>query len=58
MGSNAPVKIIHSHSTGAAIDVCLIDDHGKPLDMGIHPKDWMGDKDGLLSLTNSNIISD
>ena len=51
-------KNIPPHSTGAAIDVYLVDDHGKPLDMGIHPKDWMKDKDGRLSLTNSKIISD
>lgn len=51
-------KNIPPHSTGAAIDVYLIDDHGKPLAMGIHPKDWMKDKDGLLSLTHSKIISD
>ena len=48
---------IPPHSTGGAIDVYLIDDHGKPLEMGIHPKDWMKDKDGALSLTASNAIS-
>ena len=48
---------IPPHSTGGAIDVYLIDDNGNPLDMGIHPKDWMQDKDGLLSLTNSTSIS-
>ena len=51
-------KNIPPHSTGAAIDVYLIDDNGKPLDMGIHPKDWMKDKDGRLSLTDSKNISD
>ncbi|MFI4919782.1 MAG: M15 family metallopeptidase [Legionellales bacterium] len=51
-------KNIPPHSTGAAIDVYLIDDDGKPLNMGIHPKDWMQDKDGGLSFTNSKIISD
>lgn len=51
-------KNIPPHSTGAAIDVYLIDDQGKPLDMGIHPKDWMNDKDGRLSFTNSKIITD
>lgn len=50
-------KNIPPHSTGAAIDVYLIDDNGKPLDMGIHPKDWMQDKDGMLSLTDSHSIS-
>ena len=45
------------HSTGGAIDVYLIDDNHKPLDMGIHPEDWMSDKDGALSLTASPIIS-
>lgn len=45
------------HSTGGAIDVYLIDDDGKLLDMGIHPKDWMQDVDGLLSLTASEHIS-
>jgi D-alanyl-D-alanine dipeptidase len=50
-------KNIPPHSTGAAIDVYLVDDQGKPFDMGIHPKDWMQDKDGILSLTNSTSIS-
>ena len=48
---------IPPHSTGGAIDVYLIDDNGKPLDMGIHPKDWMQDKDGGFSLTASAVIS-
>jgi D-alanyl-D-alanine dipeptidase len=48
---------IPPHSTGAAIDVYLIDEQGKPIDMGIHPKDWMADKDGQLSLTKSTHIS-
>jgi len=46
------------HSTGGAIDVYLIDDTGTPYDMGIHPKDWMQDADGLLSLTDSPHISE
>jgi D-alanyl-D-alanine dipeptidase len=50
-------KNIPPHATGAAIDVYLIDDNGKPLDMGIHPKDWMKDKEGRLSLTDSKNIS-
>lgn len=48
---------IPPHSTGAAVDLYLIDDQGKPLDMGIHPKDWMQDKGGVLSLTDSKAIS-
>lgn len=48
---------IPPHSTGGAIDVYLIDDHGMPLDMGIHPKDWMQDEGGVLSLTASKMIS-
>jgi len=50
-------KNIPPHSTGAAVDVYLINDKGQALDMGIHPKDWMQDKDGLLSLTDSAHIS-
>ncbi len=50
-------KNIPPHSTGGAIDVYLIDNQGKPLDMGIHPKDWMQDKEGMLSLTDSTVIS-
>lgn len=49
---------IPPHSTGAAIDVYLINDQGQAFDMGIHPKDWMLDNDGQLSETNSSIISD
>lgn len=48
---------IPPHSTGGAIDVYLINDDGKPIDMGIHPKDWMQDADGVLSLTASEHIS-
>lgn len=48
---------IPPHSTGGAIDVYLIDNHGNPVDMGILIKDWMKDKDGSLSLTFSNKIS-
>jgi D-alanyl-D-alanine dipeptidase len=48
---------IPAHSTGGAIDIYLIDDKGDPLDMGIHPKDWMQDDQGVLSLTNSTHIS-
>lgn len=49
---------IPPHSTGAAIDVYLLNDEGKPVDMGIHPEKWMQDKDGVLSLTASDHISD
>lgn len=48
---------IPPHSTGAAIDVYLIDDHDQAVDMGIHPKEWMNDADGVLSLTTSKQIS-
>lgn len=49
---------IPPHSTGAAIDVYLIDEQGEAIDMGIHPKDWMDDLDGSLSLTDAQIISE
>lgn len=45
------------HSTGAAVDLYLLDDKGHVLDMGIHPKDWMSDVGGVLSLTASHAIS-
>ncbi|MBP6918287.1 MAG: M15 family metallopeptidase [Legionellaceae bacterium] len=48
---------IPPHSTGAAVDVYLLDDSGHVLDMGIHPKDWMSDDGGVLSLTASHAIS-
>ncbi|KTD11044.1 D-alanyl-D-alanine dipeptidase [Legionella gratiana] len=48
---------IPPHSTGGAIDVYLVNDKEEEIDMGIHPKDWMTDLNGTLSLTNSNIIS-
>lgn len=48
---------IPPHSTGSAIDVYLIDEQGDSYDMGIHPKDWMQDKDAILSLTDSQAIS-
>ncbi|PWY54721.1 D-alanyl-D-alanine dipeptidase [Legionella qingyii] len=48
---------IPPHSTGAAIDVYLINEQGEAIDMGIHPKDWMEDLDGSLSLTASEIIT-
>jgi D-alanyl-D-alanine dipeptidase len=48
---------IPPHSTGAAIDVYLIDESGNPLDMGLLVKDWMHDEDGSLSQTDSKKIS-
>lgn len=48
---------IPPHSTGGAVDLYLIDETGEPVDMGIHPKDWMDDEDGSLSITSSEIIS-
>lgn len=50
-------KNIPSHATGGAIDVYLIDDDDSAIDMGIHPKDWMLDHDGSLSLPDSKLIS-
>lgn len=48
---------IPPHSTGAAIDVYLIDEAGHPVDMGIQVKDWMDDEDGSLSQTDLRTIS-
>jgi D-alanyl-D-alanine dipeptidase len=48
---------IPAHSTGGAIDVYLVNEKGEAVDMGIHPKDWMSDTSGVLSLTNSQEIS-
>jgi D-alanyl-D-alanine dipeptidase len=48
---------IPPHSTGAALDVYLIDEMGQPMDMGIQVKDWMEDADGSLSQTDSHCIS-
>ncbi|RUR07205.1 M15 family metallopeptidase [Legionella sp. km772] len=48
---------IPAHSTGGAIDVYLLNDKGEAIDMGIHPKDWMSDTTGKLSLTASKDIS-
>ena len=50
-------KNIPPHSTGGAIDIYLIDDSGKHIDMGIQPKDWMSDVDGAFSLTASPLIT-
>ncbi|MDX1837819.1 D-alanyl-D-alanine dipeptidase [Legionella taurinensis] len=48
---------IPPHTTGAAIDVYLVDKEGQPVDMGIHPKDWMSDTHVELSPTNSALVS-
>jgi D-alanyl-D-alanine dipeptidase len=48
---------IPPHGTGAAVDVYLIDEKGQILDMGIHAQDWMQDKDGSISQTDSQKIS-
>ncbi len=48
---------IPPHSTGGAVDLYLIDNMGNPLEMGIHPEDWMQDESGSISLTHSAIIS-
>ena len=46
------------HSTGAAVDVYLVDAEGKAVDMGIHPALWMEDLDGAISQTDSNFLSE
>jgi zinc D-Ala-D-Ala dipeptidase len=48
---------IPPHSTGAAIDVYLVDKDKQIVDMGIRAADWMQDIDGSISKTNSSIIS-
>ncbi|AZL16400.1 M15 family metallopeptidase [Rickettsiales endosymbiont of Stachyamoeba lipophora] len=48
---------IPPHSTGAAFDVYLLNDKGEAVDMGIHPKDWAHDTEGIVSLTSSDEIS-
>jgi D-alanyl-D-alanine dipeptidase len=50
-------KNIPPHSTGGAFDIYLLDAQNNPVDMGIHPKDWMDDNDGSISLTASTNIS-
>jgi len=51
-------KNVLPHSTGAAIDVYLVDEKGNVLDMGIETKDWADDLDGSISITNSEKISE
>jgi D-alanyl-D-alanine dipeptidase len=48
---------IPPHSTGAAVDLYLIDNNGEYVDMGIHPKDWLLDVEGTLSKTTATQIS-
>lgn len=50
-------KNIPPHSTGAAVDVYLIDEQGTVLDMGIRTEDWAQDLDGSISVTDSTKIS-
>lgn len=50
-------KNVPPHSTGAAVDLYLVDMNGTPVDMGIHPADWLSDLEGKLSLTDSGHIS-
>jgi D-alanyl-D-alanine dipeptidase len=45
------------HSTGAAIDVYLINADNEVVDMGIRTDEWMKDLDGSLSMTSSSKIS-
>ncbi|HSX21065.1 MAG TPA: M15 family metallopeptidase [Gammaproteobacteria bacterium] len=45
------------HSTGAAIDIYLIDGKGQVVDMGIRTEDWILDEDGSISVTDSTKIS-
>lgn len=50
-------KNIPPHSTGAAIDVYLVDDKGKVVDMGIHLDDTYQDLKGIYCQTDSDVIS-
>lgn len=49
---------IPPHSTGAAVDIYLIDSDKRIVDMGIKVADWMQDIDGSISKTDSSKISD
>ncbi len=50
---------IPPHSTGAAVDIYLVDAKTHlPVEMGILAKDWMQDTDGILSYTDSTVISE
>lgn len=50
-------KNMPPHASGAAVDIYLVDDAHHPVDMGIHPKDWMQDQNGSRSVTASRTIS-
>lgn len=50
-------KNIPPHSTGAAIDIYLINNKNYAVDMGIETKNWMQDIDGSISATNSSKIT-
>ncbi|MCS5710635.1 M15 family metallopeptidase [Candidatus Berkiella aquae] len=50
-------KNVPPHSTGAAIDVYLVDSQGKIVDMGITLDDTYQDLTGEFCKTNSNVIS-
>jgi D-alanyl-D-alanine dipeptidase len=45
------------HSTGAAIDIYLLDSQNRVVDMGIQVEDWRLDIDGSISKTDSTKIS-
>lgn len=49
---------IPPHSTGAAIDVYLLDKQGQAVDMGIHLDDTYADLKGIYCKTNSQVISE
>lgn len=51
-------KNIPPHSTGAAIDVYLVDKKGKVVDMGISLDDTYNDLEGIYCRTDSAVISD
>ena len=48
---------IPPHSTGAAVDVYLVNADEEPIEMGIHPKDSFEDVNGILCATDSEKIS-
>lgn len=50
-------KNIPPHGTGAAIDVYLIDEQGKPVDMGLLVENSLKDPNGELTRTESTVIS-
>lgn len=51
-------KNIPPHSTGAAIDVYLVDKHGRIVDMGISLDDSYSDLKGIYCKTDSQVISE